>query len=285
MLGADATMLLNDCPLITLVLDTAGSIVFANAQASDFFSQEGSIEGRAIVDILPDWPINPTGKFVLRSRSENTRQLKVTTSFSRVDNYPTRTVWIQPVDNELLFSTAAREAKIRLRHVIEMLPQAVCVFDSHDRYVLWNTAYEELYSDIAQYLKPGIPFEEILKNSLASGGIQEVVPDHEQWLTERMAKFRAPVSQEEHQLLDGRWLRYDDRRTPDGGAIGIRIDITELKQREEWLRQLFEANPMPMLLCDGNSLSILEANHAAADFYGYDREAFLSRKAYEGVVT
>ncbi|RYD78246.1 MAG: sensor domain-containing diguanylate cyclase, partial [Verrucomicrobiaceae bacterium] len=60
-------------------------------------------------------------------------------------------------------------------------------------------------------------------------------------------------------------------RTPDGGAIGMRVDITELKQREIWLRELFEANPMPMLLCDGDNLAILQVNTAAADFYGFDK--------------
>ncbi len=172
---------------------------------------------------------------------------------------------------------AVREANLRLRYVIEMLPQAVCVFDSKDRYVLWNQKYADLYADIAEYLAPGIPFEEILKISLAGGSIQEIVPDQNAWLSERMAKFRQPVSQEERQMKDGRWLRYDDRRTPDGGAIGIRIDISSLKQREEWRRQLFDANPMPMLLCDGDNLKILEANHAALQFYGYERSVLLAK--------
>lgn len=59
----------------------------------------------------------------------------------------------------------------------------------------------------------------------------------------------------------------------------MRVDITELKQREEWLHQLFDANPMPMLLCDNETLSILEANTAAADFYGYGRDALHSQRA------
>ena len=126
-----------------------------------------------------------------------------------------------------------------------------------------------LYGDIADYLRPGIPFEEILRIGLAGDDMREVVVDKEAWLVERMEKFRRPVSQEEQRLRDGRWLRHDDRRTPDGGAIGMRIDITRLKQREEWLRQLFDANPMPMLLCDGESLAILQATQVACDFYGW----------------
>ncbi|EYR84073.1 PAS domain-containing S-box protein [Shinella sp. DD12] len=108
--------------------------------------------------------------------------------------------------------------------------------------------------------------------------MREFIEDKETWLVERMEKFRLPAAQEEQQLRDGRWLRHDDRRTLDGGAIGMRIDITDLKQREEWLGQLFDANPMPMLLCDGDNLDIMHANQAASKFYGWDAEELLSRK-------
>jgi diguanylate cyclase (GGDEF)-like protein/PAS domain S-box-containing protein len=188
-------------------------------------------------------------------------------------------VLIDAEGDDLSAGLEAREANLRLRYVIEMLPEAVCVFDAEDRYVLWNQKYAELYADIADHLQPGIPFEDILKISLASGEMREVVEDKNAWLRERMLKFHKPVSQEEQQLRDGRWLRHDDRRTPDGGAIGTRIDITELKEREEWLRQLFDANPMPMLLCDRDTLAILQANRAAVDFYGFEGAPALPRRA------
>lgn len=168
-----------------------------------------------------------------------------------------------------------------MQFVIDMLPQAICLFDHDDRYVLWNKKYGELYTDIAQHLRPGILFEDILRISLASGEMSEIADDEEFWLKQRMEKFRQPASQEEQQLRDGRWLRHDDRRTPDGGAIGMRIDITELKQREIWLRELFEANPMPMLLCDGVSLAILQANNAAVEFYGYGLHVLLTKTAID----
>lgn len=43
--------------------------------------------------------------------------------------------------------------------------------------------------------------------------------------------------------------------------------------------KLFDANPMPMLLCDGDNLDIMQANQAASSFYGCDVEELLSRKA------
>ena len=95
-----------------------------------------------------------------------------------------------------------------------------------------------------------------------------------------MRKHRLPVSQEEQMLRDGRWLRHDDRRTPDGGAIGMRIDITDLKHREESFRLLFDANPMPMMVCDAVTLDIVAVNSAAVRLYGFPAEAMPQKRGY-----
>ncbi|MCQ1768594.1 diguanylate cyclase [Neorhizobium galegae] len=283
MLGAEVMNLLESCPLAALIVNAAGFVTFANAEARALFGTADTLHGTGITELLPGWPLgNPEGSSVLLTgRAGEARTCNIRVSPFPGSDEPFTVVWIEPGSQEKSAGLAAREANLRLRYVIEMLPQAVCVFDAKDRYVLWNQKYADLYADIAEYLTPGIPFEEILKISLAGGSIQEVVPDQDVWLSERMTKFRQPVSQEERQMKDGRWLRYDDRRTPDGGAIGMRIDISSLKQREEWLRQLFDANPMPMLLCDGDSLAILEANHAALQFYGYERSVLLAKAVFD----
>ena len=52
------------------------------------------------------------------------------------------------------------------------------------------------------------------------------------------------------------------------------IDL--LKQKDLKFRLLFEDNPLPMWVFDKETLSFLEANHAAVVHYGYTREEFLS---------
>ncbi len=283
MLGAEVMVLLESCPIAALIVNAAGFVLFANAEARSLLGTEETLPGAAVADLLPTWPLDDhdSSPVHLRSGAGEIRSCHIRVSPCSGSGEPITVVWIETGGLQDAAGLAAREANLRLRYVIEMLPQAVCVFDSKDRYVLWNQKYADLYADIAEYLRPGIPFEEILKISLAGGSIQEVVQDPNVWLAERMARFRQPVSQEERQMKDGRWLRYDDRRTPDGGAIGMRIDISSLKQREEWRRQLFDANPMPMLLCDGDSLAILEANHAALQFYGYERSVLLAKAVFD----
>jgi diguanylate cyclase (GGDEF)-like protein/PAS domain S-box-containing protein len=53
-------------------------------------------------------------------------------------------------------------------------------------------------------------------------------------------------------------------------------DVSSLKAREESFRLLFEGNPVPMFLCDTQSLAFLAVNEAAILHYGYDRDNFLT---------
>jgi diguanylate cyclase (GGDEF)-like protein/PAS domain S-box-containing protein len=280
MLGVEILAFLQACPMAVLVLDAASHVVFANTEAEQLLELEDRLCGTHIAEFMLEWPLLSGVSTAFVSSRPGHRKLCRVQVINWLSGTETVTAaLLEPVDDERPAGYAAREANLRLRYVIEMLPEAVCVFDANDRYVLWNQKYAELYADIAEHLRPGIAFEEILRTSLAGDGMRELVEDKEAWLHARMQKFRQPVSQEEQQLRDGRWLRHDDRRTPDGGAIGTRVDITGLKQREDWLRQLFDANPMPMLLCDGDSLAILQANRAAIDFYGFQPAALLSKRA------
>src|SRR6202035_834468 len=40
----------------------------------------------------------------------------------------------------------------------------------------------------------------------------------------------------EQKHADGRWIRVEDCRMPNGGHVGVRVDLTQLKQREEQVR-------------------------------------------------
>jgi len=54
----------------------------------------------------------------------------------------------------------------------------------------------------------------------------------------------------------------------------LRVDITELKQREASFRLLFDSNPVPMIVCSRDGEHILGVNDAAVAHYGYGRAEF-----------
>jgi len=273
LLKADVARFLMACPTAAVAIGPDDQILFVNQPAKDLLGLNRAPGVRVFTEFVPQWTsLGTVFRASVKSRSGQALECDISVTPGLGDKGE---ISVALVSVHRSTERALEEANLRLKYVIEMLPQAVCVFDANDRYVLWNKKYAELYSEIADHLSQGIPFAEILEISLESGDMIEVVSDRDEWLRQRMEKFHRPASQEEQQLRDGRWLRHDDRRTPDGGAIGMRIDITELKQREIWLRELFEANPMPMLLCDGEDFSILQVNTAAADLFGLSRSELI----------
>jgi len=170
----------------------------------------------------------------------------------------------------------AHGAHERLREVFDLIPEGLALFDAQDRHILWNRRYAQLNAEIADPIAPGMSFEDLMRRGLALGRYPEAAGREEQWVLERRALHAMPHSSHEQQVANGRWLRIEEHRTGDGGSVGVRIDITELKRREASFKLLFESNPLPMLVCDQETLRFLAVNEAAIKHYGYSREQFLS---------
>ncbi len=129
----------------------------------------------------------------------------------------------------LLRAERARVSQ-QLRGAIDVLPGGFVVHDAEDRMVLCNDTYKEFYAKSAPAMVPGNTFEQMLRYGLEHGQFPEAVGREEDWLSERLSAHRSDESFVEQQLVDGRWLRIIERATPDGGRVGVRLDITEIKE-------------------------------------------------------
>ena len=131
----------------------------------------------------------------------------------------------------------ARAAHSTLIDAFEVVPEGLALFDAEDRYVLWNRRYAELYAEKTHVrIRRGMRFEDMVRSGLKGGQYPEACGREEQWLAGRLARHRQPENIHEQRHPDGRWVRIHEQRTGNGGSIGVRIDITELKQREEQLK-------------------------------------------------
>jgi len=169
----------------------------------------------------------------------------------------------------------------RLMDAFDVIPEGIAVFDSSDRYVFWNARYADLYARGGGKLEVGLRFEDALWAGLRNGRFPEAVGREAAWVAARLERHRRPANTEIQCLGDGRWIRLEERRTADGGSIGVRIDITDLKEREESFRLLFEGNPLPMMLCRKGTLQFIAVNDAALTHYGYGRDQFLRMSVHE----
>lgn len=132
---------------------------------------------------------------------------------------------------------ALQEARAVFVNAVEALPDAFAVFDADERLRAWNARYLATYRDRAELLRPGRRLEEIIRATVAAGMVPEARRDPEAWIAARLTRFRAACGELEIELDGGTWLRVIERRTPDGGLVTLRTDITESKRQARALRE------------------------------------------------
>ncbi len=136
--------------------------------------------------------------------------------------------------------TAQRAAEQRLEAILsalDSLEEGFLLLDAEDRIVFCNRRYRELYAISADLITSGRPFAEFIQLGAERGQYANAIGRVDEWVAERL-RLHAELAPIEQHLADGRWIRIVERRTADGGAVGLRIDITDIKQAEELRRQL-----------------------------------------------
>jgi PAS domain S-box-containing protein len=124
----------------------------------------------------------------------------------------------------------------RLTDVVDHFGEAFVLWDADDRLVLCNRKYREFFALSAELMTSGNSFEQILRGAAARGQYVDAHIDPEGWIQERLRRRRAAAGSFELELSDGRCLHVTNRRTSDGGIVGILSDITERKKGELELR-------------------------------------------------
>ena len=142
--------------------------------------------------------------------------------------------------------TEAELARRQLADVLELLPAGVVIYDRDDKFVLANKKLQDSLPGLKAIWKPGLSFRDAIAHGrnlgyFRSSGDPEIdglyETDADAWIDAYMARHRLRHSVFERRNPDGRWFQVIDTRTDDGTFIGVRIDITEMKEREKALRR------------------------------------------------
>ncbi len=121
----------------------------------------------------------------------------------------------------------------RFIDAIETIPDGFVMFDAEDRLVTCNNRYREIYALSAPFITPGAAFVDIVREGALRGQYPEAGGDIDAFVRDISAWHRSNDGPIERLLPDGRWIRISERATGDGGTVGIRTDITALKQAKE----------------------------------------------------
>jgi PAS domain S-box-containing protein len=173
-------------------------------------------------------------------------------------------------------ATAARR---RLTDALESISEGFFLYDTDDRMVLCNSRYRELYPGMADVYRPGLQFEEMLRMVVERGIVADAVEQPEEWVERRLAQHRNPGEPFLQPQRDGRWIQISERKTRDGGTVGVFTDVTELKRREEELAKAIEAKDTALQLLQ----AALDSIAHGVLFMDADLRVRLANRAYREI--
>jgi diguanylate cyclase (GGDEF)-like protein len=136
------------------------------------------------------------------------------------------------VDKRVALQSALHQARLageRLEDALEALPAGFELWDADDKLVWSNSELARMYPKIAAALKPGVSFEELVRANHAAGAL--VVPQQEldAYIERRRAERSHSQQPADHATDEGRWYRVYHRPTRHGALVGVRMDVTELR--------------------------------------------------------
>ena len=170
----------------------------------------------------------------------------------------------------------AEEARRYLANVLESLPASVLIYDRDDRFVFANKKLLDSIPALRPAWQEGKTFRDSLELGHANGcfrlsgdpaidQLYDVDPDA--WLNAMLLRCRQRYSSFERQNPDGRWYQAFDMRAEDGTFIGVRVDISDLKDRERALQESMSENEVFRSLIDNVPVSIYAKRSDLKLFY------------------
>jgi two-component system cell cycle sensor histidine kinase PleC len=125
---------------------------------------------------------------------------------------------------------AHRTNKRLLTNAIEALPDAFVIFDPKGRMVTCNSRYVELLGGDPELIVPGVHYRQLILAAIDRRNMLEAIGREQEWLADWEQKRKKGSFDHEITTLTGRVIRASDRTMPDGNTVGLRVDVTELKE-------------------------------------------------------
>ena len=168
---------------------------------------------------------------VLRRADGTTYPVEVTMQAMFRDS-PLIVAYVQDITDRLHAEAEAQSAHTRLQAAIDALPDGFVYFDAQERLVLANRIYMSMFpKDISGCIQFGSTFEDMLHAGIKAGLYGDQIHGREtEFLTERLEAFRNPTGSSVITISDGRAFRIFESKTPDGGRVGLRVDVTSLNK-------------------------------------------------------
>jgi len=251
--------ILDYCPAGLIVVDEEGHLLFHNWRLQELlgysanelrhfdtqkFWYDQSHRGR-IIDLLHQRGGQLLNEEVIWKTKQG-KQLDLLMSYVQVAYHGghvsfgggKRIAWLYDITPLRRAEQARQRSEQRLAEAIESISEGFVCYDGEDRLVICNSCYRNmLFPGLEIDLSIGTTFASIIRQSAERGYVKDAGGRIEEWIVERLQRHRNPGAPHALQLGDGRWVMVSERRTEDGGTVGVYSDITKLKQREQDLTE------------------------------------------------
>lgn len=183
-----------------------------------------------------------------------------------------------------------RLSEDRLRGAVAAIQEGFAYYDADDRLVLFNDEYRRLHKALADILKPGMRFEELIRTAVERSTIPDAVGREEDYIHERLDRHRDPKSPILRTLADGTRYVINESRTPDGGIVVTENDVTErhraeqaLTLSESRLRGAIESLQEGFALCDAED-RVVAVNDVYQSWNPFARETLKKGGRFEDML-
>lgn len=245
----------SDC---ILLIDETGKVLYANRACDRVFNGKPNLLiGQKIQDFVNVPKELNSLENLLQCNSETlnnvTKNIPPVTVTSEAGKTLYYEIAINLLENkqEKIFSVTAHDVTSRITlkqekslyqniliEALEAIPDGFVIYDEQDRMVVCNNAYKEIYKTSAPALKEGNSFEDIVRYGVERGQYPQAGDtdkSREDWIAERVNAHLNPAGEIIQQTDEGRWLKIDERKTINNYIVGIRSDVTQIKNAEEAL--------------------------------------------------
>jgi PAS domain S-box-containing protein len=170
----------------------------------------------------------------------------------------------------------------------------VSVWDADNRLTYFNDKLCELFRGVVDRFWVGMTLTDVAEQSFE--GMARAFPveyprnaeARQRWIDDRITHYNQPSTAVFQKLSNGIWIKNFNRRLADGGMIGLRIDVSEMKERELLLEQHVEEvglyrellNRLPVAaFARGPDQRLAFVNQAYADLFGQRAEQLIGEGA------
>jgi len=137
------------------------------------------------------------------------------------------------------YAAEAEAQRKTIAAAIATISEGFVLYDSEDRIVLFNEQFRDIYPGLADIIKTGTTFTEVLEAVVSRSLIDLGGQSPQAWVAERKARHAGSGGLAEYRY-GGRFVRISERRIQGGGTVAVYSDITELRQQNLELEEARE---------------------------------------------